>query len=208
MHIAISGNIGSGKTTLTRMLARHYGWTPRYEPVVENPYLEDFYRDPKRWAFCLEVFFLKERFRDAMLTARCPGTVVQDRTIYEGVHVFTRNNHERGTLSDLDYSTYMELYEQMLCKLRLPDLMIYLRSPLDHLVANIQRRGRDYEQGIQLDYLASLNRLYDEFIHKAYRGRVLTIDVSTLDFLHRPEDFRHITSRLDPLVGGLFPLTN
>lgn len=208
MHIAISGNIGSGKTTLTAMLARHYGWTPRYEPVVENPYLEDFYRDPRRWAFCLEVFFLKERFRDALETARCPGTVVQDRTIYEGVHVFTRNNHDRGTLSDLDFETYMELYRQMTTRLRQPDLMVYLRSPLDHLVANIQRRGRDYEQGMRLDYLESLNRLYDDFIYEAYRGRVVTIDVAELDFQHRAADFRLVTDRLDPLVGGMFPLTD
>lgn len=208
MHIAISGNIGSGKTTLTSMLARHYGWTARYEPVVQNPYLSDFYRSPGRWAFPLEVFFLKERFRDALETARCPGTVIQDRTIYEGVNVFTRNNHERGTLSDLDFATYMELYAEMLSKLRLPDLMLYLRSPLDRLVGNIQRRGRDYERGMQLDYLSDLNRLYDEFIYGSYAGRVLTIDVTELDFEHRPEDFRHITSRLDPLVGGLFPLTD
>jgi len=205
MHIAIAGNIGSGKSTLTRMLAQHYGWTPRFEPVDINPYLEDYYKDMSRWSFNLEVYFLKQRFRDLLEIASSPETIIQDRSIYEGVYVFTANNRAMGNLSDRDFETYMELFEQMTEIVRYPDLMIYLRSSVPHLVQNIQKRGRDYEQTIPIDYLQGLNKLYEDFIYKKYRGRVLTIDVNDIDFQHRPADFASIIDRIDTTLFGLFP---
>ncbi len=205
MYIAIAGNIGSGKTTLTRMLAQHYGWTPRFEPVDINPYLEDYYKDMSRWSFNLEVYFLKQRFRDLLEIASSPLTIIQDRSIYEGVYVFTANNRAMGNLSDRDFDTYMELFEQMTEIVRYPDLMIYLRSSVPHLVQNIQKRGRDYEQTIPIDYLQGLNKLYEDFIYKKYRGRVLTIDVNDLDFQHQTADFASIIDRIDTTLFGLFP---
>ncbi len=204
MHIAIAGNIGSGKSTLTRMLAKHYGWEPRYEAVEHNPYLEDYYSDIHRWSFNLEVYFLKERFRDMLSIAQSEKTVIQDRTIYEGVYVFMANNKAMGNLSDRDYQTYMELFEQMTTLLRIPDLMIYLRASVPHLVGNIQQRGRDYEQTIQLEYLQNLNERYDDFIYNRYKGRVMTIDKDDLDFQHRPKDFARIVDRIDSTLFGLF----
>ena len=204
MHIAIAGNIGSGKSTLTRMLAKHYGWEPRYEAVEHNPYLEDYYSDIHRWSFNLEVYFLKERFRDMLSIAQSEKTVIHDRTIYEGVYVFMANNKAMGNLSDRDYQTYMELFEQMTTLLRIPDLMIYLRASVPHLVGNIQQRGRDYEQTIQLEYLQNLNERYDDFIYNRYKGRVMTIDKDDLDFQHRPKDFARIVDRIDSTLFGLF----
>ena len=205
MHIAIAGNIGSGKSTLTRMLARHYGWEARFEAVDHNPYLEDYYRDIHRWSFNLEVFFLKERFRDLLAIAQADHTIVQDRTIFEGVYVFMQNNKAMGNLSDRDYETYMELFEQMMSVVRLPDLMIYLRASVPHLVGNIQKRGRNYEQTIQLDYLENLNRRYDDFIFKMYRGRVMVIEKDPLDFQNNPKHFAQIVDRIDQTLFGLFP---
>ena len=204
MHIAIAGNIGSGKSTLTRMLAKHYGWETRFEAVEHNPYLEDYYSDIHRWSFNLEVYFLKERFRDMLSIAQSDQTVIQDRTIYEGVYVFMANNKAMGNLSDRDYQTYMELFEQMTTLLRIPDLMIYLRASVPHLVGNIQQRGRDYEQTIQLEYLQNLNERYDDFIYNRYKGRVMTIDKDDLDFQHRPKDFARIVDRIDSTLFGLF----
>lgn len=204
MHIAIAGNIGSGKSTLTRMLAKHYGWEPRFEAVEHNPYLEDYYSDIHRWSFNLEVYFLKERFRDMLSIAQSDQTVIQDRTIYEGVYVFMANNKAMGNLSDRDYQTYMELFEQMTTLLHIPDLMIYLRASVPHLVGNIQQRGRDYEQTIQLEYLQNLNERYDDFIYNRYKGRVMTIDKDDLDFQHRPKDFARIVDRIDSTLFGLF----
>ena len=181
MYIAISGNIGSGKSTLTRMLAKHYGWEARYEAVADNPYLEDYYRDIHRWSFNLEVFFLKERFRDLIAISQATNTIVQDRSIFEGVYVFMQNNKAMGNLSDRDYETYMELFEQMMTVVRYPDLMIYLRATVPHLVGNIQKRGRNYEQTMQLDYLENLNRRYDDFIYNMYKGRVMVIEKDGLD---------------------------
>ncbi|MBQ4387130.1 MAG: deoxynucleoside kinase [Prevotella sp.] len=204
MHIAIAGNIGSGKSTLTRMLAKHYGWEPRFEAVDHNPYLEDYYRDIQRWSFNLEVYFLKERFRDLLAINEADHTVIQDRTIYEGVHVFVANNKAMGHLSDRDYDTYIELFEQMMTLVRVPDLMIYLRASVPHLVGNIQQRGRGYEQTIQLEYLQNLNERYDDFIYHKYPGRVMTVEKDNLDFLHRPKDFAHIVDRIDRTLFGLF----
>ncbi len=208
MHIAIAGNIGSGKTTLTRMLANHYGWVAKYEPVVNNPYLNDYYKDIKRWAFNMEVFFLKERFRHLLEIARMQETTVQDRSIYEGVYIFAANNPRQGHLNDRDYESYMELFGLMTDIVRYPDLMIYLKASIPYLVSNIQKRGRDCEQAIQLEYLKGVNDLYEDFIQNQYKGRVLTIDVDGLDFEHSEQDFGRITSQIDELLYGLFPLEN
>ena len=205
MHIAVAGNIGSGKTTLTGMLAKHYRWEPRYEAVDHNPYLEDYYRDLQRWAFNLEVYFLKERFRDLLSIVQSEHTIIQDRSIFEGVYVFMANNKAMGHLSDRDYNTYMELFEQMMQVVKLPDLMIYLRASVPHLVAGIQKRGRDYEQTMQLEYLENLNRRYEEFISRHYKGRVMVIDKDSLDFEHQPKDFATIVDRIDRTLFGLFP---
>ena len=206
MQIAIAGNIGSGKTTLTTMLAKHYGWEPKFESVKYNPYLEDYYKDIYRWSFNLEVFFLKERFRDLLEMQKSSNTVILDRSIYEGVYVFVANNKRMGHLSDRDYNTYMELFEQMLTQVRYPDLMIYLRADIPHLVSNIQKRGRDYEQTIQIEYLQGLNELYDDFIRNKYAGKVLTIDVNNLDFLNNKADFSFIVNKIDNLLFGFFPV--
>ncbi len=206
MHIVIAGNIGSGKSTLTRLLAQHYGWTPRYESVAHNPYLEDYYHDIQRWSFNLEVYFLKERFRDLLAISHAQDVVLQDRSIFEGVYVFVANNRAMGNISERDFETYMELFEQMLTVVKLPDLMIYLRSSVEHLVSNIQKRGRDYEQTMQIEYLDNLNRRYEDFINNHYKGRVMIVEKDNLDFENRPEDFVGITNRIDSLLYGLFPI--
>lgn len=204
MHIAIAGNIGSGKTTLTTMLAKQYGWLPKFESVDYNPYLDDYYRDIRRWSFAMEVFFLKERFRDLLEISQTTQTVIQDRSIYEGVYVFTANNYAMGNLDSRDYETYMELFEDMTDSVSYPDLMIYLRSSVSHLVANIEQRGRDYEQRMPLDYLESINSRYEDFIARQYKGRVLTINVDHLDYQHNPKDFGQVTDKIDRELFGLF----
>jgi deoxyadenosine/deoxycytidine kinase len=204
MHIVIAGNIGSGKTTLTRMLAKHYDWEPKFEAVSFNPYLEDYYKDIGRWSFAMEVFFLKERCLDIIDIARSGRNVIQDRSIFEGVYVFVANNYAQGNLSKRDYETFMDLFDQIKGLIRKPDLMIYLRASLPHLIGNIQKRGREYEQAIQIDYLEGLNRRYDEFIGNHYDGNVLTLDKDGLDFEHNPLDFRTITDKVDQQLFGLF----
>lgn len=204
MHIAIAGNIGSGKTTLTTMLAKHYGWTPRFEAVDYNPYLEDYYKDIKRWSFNLEVYFLKERFKDLLEIAHTQETIIQDRSIYEGVYVFTANNKTMGNLDDRDYETYMELFESLMEQVKLPDLMIYLKASVPHLVKNIQKRGRDYEQTMPIDYLENLNQRYEDFIFKKYKGKLLEVDVEEMDFQHDPKDFAKIIDKIDANLFGLF----
>ena len=203
MHIGIAGNIGCGKTTLTRMLAAHYGWTPRFESVSYNPYLEDYYKDIPRWSFCLETYFLKQRFKDVLKIASSDEVIIQDRTIFEGVEIFVRNNHDLGNLSDRDFETFMELFQLMISIVKYPDLLIYLRSSIPHLVSQIQKRGRDYEQTMSLEYLTGLNNRYDNWIDE-YKGPVLVIDVDDLDFENRPEDFASITDRIDSRLYGLF----
>lgn len=205
MHIAIAGNIGSGKSTLTELLAKHYGWEARYEAVDHNPYLEDYYQDIHRWSFNLEVYFLKERFRDLLAISQADHTIIQDRTIYEGVYVFMENNRDMGNLSERDYETYMELFEQMMGLVKVPDLMIYLHASVPHLVGNIQLRGRSYEQSIQLEYLQNLNRRYDDFIHHRYPGRVMIVEKDELDFKNNPKDLAKIVDRIDQTLFGLFP---
>jgi len=204
MHIAVAGNIGSGKTTLTTMLAKHYGWKPQFESVINNPYLEDYYKDIQRWSLNLEIYFLKERFKDMLELKKSHEDIIQDRSIFEGVYVFAYNNKEQGNMSETDFKTYMDLFHLMMSFTKEPDLMIYLRASVPHLVSHIQMRGRDYEQSISLDYLQGLNERYDDFIYHHYKGRVLTIEVDNLDFLHRPADFESITNRIDSLLFGLF----
>ena len=208
MHIAIAGNIGSGKTTLTKMLADHYGWEARFEDVDYNPYLDDYYDDIPRWAFNMEVYFLKERFKDILTISQSDHSVIQDRSIYEGVYVFTLGNKDMGNMSDRDFETYMSLFEQMIGQVRYPDLMIYLRASVSHLVQNIQKRGRDYEQRIQLDYLEGLNDRYEDFINNKYQGKVMTIEVDDIDFQNNPEDFGNIIKRIDEHLFGLFKTDN
>ena len=204
MHIAVAGNIGSGKSTLTQLLARHYGWEARYEAVATNPYLEDYYRDIRRWSFTMEVFFLKERFRDLIAISQAQHTIIQDRSIFEGVYVFMENNRDMGNLSERDYETFMELFQQMMSVVRMPDLLIYLRASVPHLVGNIQQRGRNYEQAMQLEYLENLNRRYERFIAN-YKGRLMVIDKDPLDFKNDPKDFAKIVDRIDRTLFGLFP---
>ncbi len=203
MHIGIAGNIGSGKTTLTRMLAEHYGWTPKYESVTYNPYLEDYYRDIPRWSYNLETYFLAQRFKDLLEISKSDDVVIQDRTILEGVHIFVENNREMGNLSERDYETYMQIFSLMMSMVSLPDLLIYLRSSVSHLVSQIQKRGRDYEQSMSLDYLGGLNEKYEKWI-EGYKGKLLIIDADMLDFENRPEDFESITDKIDAQLYGLF----
>ena len=203
MHIGIAGNIGCGKPTLTRMLSEYYGWTPRYESVTYNPYLEDYYSDIPRWSFNLEVYFLAQRFKDILDIRRSDEVIIQDRTILEGVHIFVENNYRMGNLSDRDFRTYMDLFELMMSLVKEPDLLIYIKSSVPHLVSQIQKRGRESEQGISLDYLAGLNSLYEKWID-SYKGKLLIIDGDGMDFENRPEDFASITDRIDAMLFGLF----
>ena len=203
MHIGIAGNIGCGKTTLTRMLSEHYGWTPKYEAVTYNPYLEDYYKDIPRWSYNLETYFLAQRFKDVLEIARSTDVIIQDRTLFEGVEIFVANNHDLGNLSDRDYDTYMQLFRLMMSMVSPPDLLIYLRCSVPHLVDQIQKRGRDYEQTMSLEYLSGLNDRYESWI-SAYRGRLLVIDADHLDFESRPEDFASITDKIDTELFGLF----
>ena len=203
MHIGIAGNIGCGKTTLTRMLSEHYGWTPKYEAVTYNPYLEDYYKDIQRWSYNLETYFLAQRFQDLVEISKSKDVIIQDRTILEGVHIFVANNKAMGNLSDRDFDTYMQLFNLMMSMVREPDLLIYLKSSVPHLVSQIQKRGRDYEKSISIEYLNNLNERYDEWIG-SYEGKVLVIEADDLDFENRPEDFALITDKVDAQLYGLF----
>ena len=203
MHIGIAGNIGCGKTTLTRMLAEHYGWTPKYEAVTYNPYLEDYYKDIQRWSYNLETYFLAQRFQDLLEISKSEEVIIQDRTIMEGVHIFVANNKAMGNLSDRDFDTYMQLFNLMMSMVHEPDLLIYLKSSVPTLVSQIQKRGRDYEKSISIEYLSNLNARYDEWSGN-YTRKVLVIEADNLDFEHRPEDFSAITDKIDAQLYGLF----
>ena len=203
MHIGIAGNIGCGKTTLTRMLAEHYGWTPKFESVTYNPYLEDYYKDIERWSYNLETYFLAQRFQDLVEISKSEDVIIQDRTIFEGVYIFVANNKAMGNLSDRDFDTYMQLFNLMMSMVKKPDLLIYLKSSVPHLVSQIQKRGREYEKSISIEYLNNLNERYDEWI-AGYDGQVLVIEADELDFQNRPEDFALITDRIDAQLFGLF----
>ena len=205
MHIAIAGNIGSGKTTLTKMLAKRYGWIPRFEPVDNNPYLEDFYADMNRWSFNLQVYFLNKRVRDVVEISKCNDTIIQDRTIFEDARIFAPNLHNQGYMSDRDFNNYSDLFDLMMSLVGLPDLMIYIRSTIPNLIAQIGKRGREYEQTMRIDYLQGLNDLYEEWI-KNYKGNLIIIDGDTCKFEGCTESFQKITDQIDSALYGLFPL--
>ncbi|MBQ0142388.1 MAG: deoxynucleoside kinase [Prevotellaceae bacterium] len=204
MHIAIAGNIGSGKTTLTNMLAKRYGWTPRFESVDYNPYLEDFYKDMKRWSFNLQIYFLNTRFKDVVEISKSEETIIQDRTIYEDAKIFAPNIHAMGNMTDRDFDNYCALFDLMMSLVKKPDLLIYLRSTIPHLIAKIQKRGREYEQSMQIDYLKGLNDRYEEWV-SSYDGKLLIINADDIDFQNNPKDFQSITDKIDSKLFGLFP---
>ena len=207
MHIAIAGNIGSGKTTLTKMLAAHYGWTPKYESVDFNPYLADFYEDMARWSFNLQIYFLNKRFKDVVEIAKGDAVIVQDRTIYEDARIFAPNLHDMGLMSTRDFENYSDLFDLMMSLVGTPDLLIYLKSSVPALISKIQKRGRDYEKSIRIDYLTGLNDKYENWI-KDYKGNLLVIDADSLDFAGRPEDFDKVTDMIDAQLYGLFSQSN
>ena len=205
MHIAVAGNIGCGKTTLTRMLAERYGWQPRYESVSDNPYLADFYADMERWSFNLQIYFLNKRFKEVVEISQSDEIIIQDRTIFEDACIFAPNLHDQGMMSDRDFDNYKDLFDLMMSLVKLPDLMIYIRSSISTLVAQIQKRGREYEQTMRLDYLQGLERRYENWID-SYEGQLLVIDGDNCKFGERPEDFIQVTDRIDAMVYGLFPM--
>lgn len=204
MHIAIAGNIGSGKTTLTKMLAAHYGWTPKFESVDFNPYLADFYEDMERWSFNIQIYFLNKRFKDVVDISRQKDIIIQDRTIYEDARIFAPNLHSMGLMSTRDFENYSDLFDLMMSLVAKPDLMIYLRSSIPNLIAQIQKRGREYEKSIRIDYITGLNQRYEDWI-KDYDGRLIIVDVDKIKFENRPEDFQTITNMIDAELFGLFP---
>lgn len=203
MHIAVAGNIGSGKTTLTGLLARHYGWQPKFEDVDDNPYLSDFYKDMTRWSFNVQIYFLNKRFAGIVEIQRSAGVIIQDRTIYEDARIFAPNLHAMGLMTIRDFENYSSLFDLMISLVRPPDVLIYLRSSVPTLVYQIQKRGRDYESGIRLDYLARLNELYEAWI-ATYEGRKLVVDVDTVKFSETPEDLSLVIDKVDAQLHGLF----
>ena len=203
MHIAIAGNIGSGKTTLTKMLAHRYGWTPRFEPVDNNPYLDDFYADMPRWAFNLQIYFLNKRFQEVVEISKSTDTIIQDRTIFEDARIFAPNLHAMGMMSDRDFANYTDLFDLMISLVNLPDLMIYIRSTVPNLISQIQKRGRDFERSIRIDYLAGLNDRYEEWI-KDYKGNLIIVDGDKVKFENNAHDFQSITDMIDSRLYGLF----
>ncbi len=205
MHIAIAGNIGSGKTTLTRLLADRYGWVPRFEPVDNNPYLEDFYHDMSRWAFNLQIYFLNKRFKEVVEISKSSDTIIQDRTIFEDACIFAPNLHDQGYMSDRDFQTYSDLFNLMMSLVKKPQLMIYIRSSIPTLVRHIEKRGRDFEKSIRIDYLTGLQKRYDNWM-ASYDGEVITIDGDKIHFEENKEDFRKITDMIDASLYGLFPI--
>ena len=207
MHIAIAGNIGSGKTTLTRMLAARYGWTPKYESVDFNPYLSDFYEDMSRWSFNLQVYFLNKRFKDVVDISKTDDVIIQDRTIYEDARIFAPNLHDMGLMSSRDFETYSDLFDLMMSLVKMPDLLIYLKSSIPNLVAQIQKRVREYEKTISIDYLTGLNVKYENWIND-YKGHLLVIDADRYKFGIREEDFEAVTNMIDSELFGLFPSEN
>ena len=204
MHIAIAGNIGSGKTTLTAMLAKHFSWEPLYENVDNNPYLVSFYEDMQRWSFNLQVYFLNSRFRQVIEIRQKQKPVIQDRTIYEDAHIFAPNLHAMGLMPTRDFENYASLFELMIRFLQPPDLLIYLKADVSTLVSQIQKRGREYEASIRLDYLKSLNDRYDAWISNYKEGKLLIVDVNTIKFAEVPEDFGTVIDMVNAELYGLF----
>ena len=204
MHVAIAGNIGAGKTTLTKLLAKHYRWEAQLEDVVDNPYLDDFYNQMERWSFNLQVYFLNSRFRQVSLIRESGKDIIQDRTIYEDAHIFAPNLHAMGLMTNRDFENYRSLFDLMESFVKGPDLLIYLRSSISNLVSQIHKRGRDYENSISIDYLSRLNERYEAWISKYDKGNLLIIDVDPLDFVDNPEDLGEIINKIDAEIHGLF----
>ncbi|MDR2125736.1 MAG: deoxynucleoside kinase [Prevotellaceae bacterium] len=203
MHIAIAGNIGSGKTTLTHLLSHHFKWTPQFENADDNSYLNDFYKDMQRWSFNLQIFFLNRRFKNIIDIRQSKETIIQDRTIYEDACIFARNLHKMGLMSTRDFENYTSLFNLMIDLVAPPDLLIYLRASTSVLVAQIQERGREYESGIRIDYLTHLNELYEEWI-ASYKERKLIIDVDKTNFAKRSEDLNYVIDKVNAELYGLF----
>lgn len=205
-HIAICGNIGSGKTTLTEKLAKHYGWTALFESVDKNPYLRDFYKDMARWAFHLQIYFLNSRFRQVNEIRSNDRTTIQDRTIYEDAYIFASNLHTSGYMSERDFQSYQDIFNSMINMVEPPDLMIYLKADIPKLVKQIEKRGREYEYAIRIDYLKSLNQHYETWISRYNLGQLLIVDVNNLDFIERVEDFSFIVNKIDLQLNNLFSI--
>ncbi len=204
MHVAIAGNIGAGKTTLTKLLAKNYGWTPHFEDVDDNPYLNDFYEDMQRWSFNLQVYFLNSRFNQILEIRKSGKTIIQDRTIYEDAYIFAPNLHSMGLMTTRDFDNYFSLFSLMSTLVQAPDLLIYLRASVPTLVQQIQSRGRKYENTIRLDYLKRLNERYEAWIANYKLGKLLIVDVDNLDFTQKPEDLSQIINKIDAEIHGLF----
>lgn len=204
MHIAIVGNIGAGKTTLTEMLAKNYGWDPVFEAVDNNPYLEDFYSDMKRWSFNLQIYFLNSRYRQIVDIQKKGLNLIQDRTIYEDAYIFAENLHDMGLMTTRDYENYQSIFDNIIEFIKPPDLLVYLKATVPTLVDNIQRRGREYESGIRLDYLSKLNDKYDKWIKGYKLGKLLVLDKDNLDFANKTEDMATIVQLVEREINGLF----
>lgn len=205
-HVALAGNIGAGKTSLTSMLTKHYGWDPLFEDANTNPYLSDFYNDMKRWAFNLQIYFLNSRYRQVLDIRKGDRTVVQDRTIYEDAYIFAPNLYEMGLMAERDFKNYIDLFHTMSSQVQGPDLLIYLKGSIPTLVDHIQARGRDYEGNMSLDYLKRLNQRYDHWIDGYNHGKLLIINIDEIDFINKQEDFGFIISKIEAEIGGLFSL--
>jgi deoxyadenosine/deoxycytidine kinase len=204
MHIAVAGNIGAGKTTLTRLLAKHYKWEAHFEDVVDNPYLDDFYTQMERWSFNLQIYFLNSRYRQIVQIRETGKDVIQDRTIYEDAHIFAPNLHAMGLMTNRDFKNYSSLFELMESLVEPPELLIYLRSSISNLVKQIHKRGRDYENSISIDYLSRLNERYEAWVHGYDKGKLLVIDVDEIDFVDKPEDLGKVINKIDAEINGLF----
>lgn len=204
MHLAVSGNIGSGKTTLTEKLAKHYGWRAEFEAVDQNPYLPDFYEDMKRWAFHLQVYFLNSRYNQIRKIQESPMSTIQDRTIYEDAFIFAANLYKSKLMTERDYYNYRSLFDSMITHVKAPDLLIYLKADIPKLVGQIEKRGRSYETAMRIDYLKNLNSHYEEWIGDYKEGKLLIVDVNDLDFVERPEDFSFIVEKIEREIFGLF----
>ena len=204
MHVAIAGNIGSGKTTLTKLLAKHYKWQPHFEDVEDNPYLDDFYNQMERWSFNLQIYFLNSRFRQIVDIRESGKDYIQDRTIYEDAYIFAPNLHAMGLMTNRDYENYRSLFDLMESVTEAPDLLIYVRSSIPNLVSQIHKRGREYENSISIDYLSRLNERYEAWIHDYDKSNLLIFDVDTLNFVDEPEDLGNVISRIDAELHGLF----
>ena len=204
MYIAVAGNIGSGKTTLTELLSKHYGWEAHYEEVDDNPYLDDFYKDMQRWSFNLQIYFLNKRLQEMLTVKSSRNTVIQDRTIYEDAHIFAANLNDMGLMETRDFNTYSSLFAQISSFITPPDLLIYLRASVPVLVNQIQKRGRPFEASIRLDYLQRLNERYEAWISKYQLGKILIIDVDKVKFSETKEDLRYVINKIDAAQHGLF----